>query len=158
MWFGETVYTITNMNFSYRFHDFTSNDPIYDYPPGMINIVNAVSTFSFGKDIDIQKLLDCCEYACVKLFVAVKLCITLPRVTVSIFNTGSATLIGAQNEFIARDSAEIFTHTVKRSLNDWEIGLNDFSFHNYTATCVLPFQVDLEELGKKTEFVRKSDF
>ena len=146
------------MNYSTECFDYFEDEPIYNYPPGMLNIVNVVSTFKFGKDIDLQKILDNCEFACVKLFVAVKLCISKPRVAISIFHTGSATLIGAQNEFVSRDAAEIFTHVVKRALDDWSIGMNEFSFHNYTATCKLPFNVKLKELRKDKRHVRKSEF
>jgi TATA-box binding protein (TBP) (component of TFIID and TFIIIB) len=137
-----------DMKFITSYRDFTENGPVYQFPPGVLNVVNMVCTFKFGKSIDLNKLLDRCPFVCVKRFVTVKLRIYPPRTTLSVFSKGSAIDIGAKNQFIARDSAEIFLYILRKTLDDDELKICKFTYHNYTATAKLPFEIDLQRLSK----------
>lgn len=140
------------------YRDIYKNFPIYDFPPEVINVVNIVGTFNFGTDIDIEKLLQNCEVAEIKKFVAVKIRICPPRVTLSIFNTGSAIVIGATNRFVVRESADIFTKIVRKALRDDSVKINNFRFHNYTVSCKIPFEINLEKMLMNDPYTSKSPF
>lgn len=127
--------------------DLFSNFDVKVYPAGAINVVNLVCTYNLGKEIDTDELVANCPFTCVKMFLSVKIKISYPRVTLNIFNTGSVIVIGSSNQYVSRDAAYIFTDIIRKALRDPDIQIHNFSYHNYTATCMLPFEVDLGRLN-----------
>lgn len=151
------------MEFSYAYFDFYANDPLYNYKPGMLNCSNLVSTYKFfqhGKicTMDTKKILRECPHACIKPTDAVKICINPSKVVISVYPTGSATLIGSLNPYVARCAAVIFTHMINRALDDWSFKMGLFLYHNFTATAILPFTVSLKKLKEHKREIAKSDY